>query len=136
MISIQISSRLKPGFAIGALLALALTGFATRRTLACGGFFCSRVPVVQTGEQIIFRRDGARVTAVVQILYQGPSQKFSWVVPVPGIPEVSLASNLMFGPLEQATRPTFMLDISGSACQPIEIPLPLPALAMAAFTNA
>src|SRR6185369_7869983 len=98
----------------------------------CGGFFCSRVPVDQTAERIIFRRDGTRVTAIVQILYTGPSEKFSWVIPVPGIPDLSTGSDLLFAPLDQATRPRFTLDVSGSPCQGIQIPLPIPLPPIAA----
>ncbi len=90
--------------------------FAGVRAEACGGFFCQQVPIDQAGEQIIFRQDGNRVTAVVLIQYTGAAEDFSWVVPVPGIPEVDVGSDLVFAPLELATRPTFQLIRVGSEC--------------------
>ena len=52
--------------------------------------FCSATaPVNQAAERIIFaKNEDGRFTAVVQIQYQGPSEEFAWVLPVPGIPEV------------------------------------------------
>jgi len=88
----------------------------TTRVLACGGFFCQAIPINQAGEQIIFRQDGNIVTAVVLILYQGEAADFSWVVPVPGIPELSTGSDLVFSPLELATRPRFNLEVKGEPC--------------------
>jgi hypothetical protein len=52
-----------------------------RPALACGGFFCSQQqPVNQAAERIIFADNGdGTVTAVIQILYQGPSEsRHSW----------------------------------------------------------
>lgn len=83
---------------------------------ACGGFFCQQVPIDQAGEQIIFRRDGNQVTAIVLIQYEGTAEDFSWVVPVPGVPELSTGSELVFFPLEQATRPQFNLIRNGDPC--------------------
>ena len=89
---------------------------ATSTAVACGGFFCQLVQINQAGEQIIFRRDGNQVTAVILILYAGEAEDFSWVLPVPGIPELSTGSDLVFAPLEQATRPRFNLETTGEAC--------------------
>lgn len=90
--------------------------FGVRDAEACGGFFCQAVPIDQAGEQIIFRQDGDMVTAVVLIQYVGDASDFSWVVPVPGIPEFSTGSDLIFAPLEFATRPQFVLETTGEAC--------------------
>ncbi|MEL6178240.1 MAG: DUF2330 domain-containing protein [Myxococcota bacterium] len=78
---------------------------------ACGGFFCSQSqPVNQAAERIIFiDNDDDTVTAIVQILYQGPSEQFAWVLPVPGIPEVGVSSDLAFQRLQQATNPLYNL---------------------------
>lgn len=97
----------------GALLSVG----ALDRVEACGGFFCQLVPIDQAGEQIIFRQDGDMVTAIVLIQYAGDASDFSWVVPVPGIPELSTGSDLIFSPLEQITRPQFILETTGDACQ-------------------
>jgi len=88
----------------------------TDSAVACGGFFCQQVPINQAGEQIIFRRDGNQVTAVVLILYAGEAEDFSWVLPVPGIPELSTGSDLVFAPLEVASRPQFNLAVTGFPC--------------------
>ena len=93
-----------------------LGAIAVERVIACGGFFCQLVPINQAGEQIIFRQDGDMVTAVVLIQYAGEASDFSWVVPVPGIPELSTGSDLVFSPLELATRPQFTLETTGAAC--------------------
>jgi len=84
--------------------------------LACGGFFCSLVPINQAGEQIIFKQQGNDVTAIVQIQYVGQAEDFSWVVPVPGIPTFAAGSNLLFQTLEPMTRPQFNLLESGEVC--------------------
>ena len=76
---------------------------------ACGGFFCSASqPVNQAAERIIFSKNADQtVTAVVQIQYQGPSEEFAWVLPVPGIPEVNVSSDLAFARLQQASNPQY-----------------------------
>lgn len=106
---------LRRGFMLGVLVTLCGLVPASRVD-ACGGFFCQAIPINQAGEQIIFRQDGDMVTAVVLIQYAGDASDFSWVVPVPGIPELSTGSDLVFAPLELATRPQFTLDITGEAC--------------------
>ena len=87
-----------------------------QQVAACGGFFCQLVPINQAAEQIIFHQDGDQVTAVVLIQYVGTAQDFSWVVPVPGIPELSTGSDVLFQALEPSTRPLFTLEFEGQAC--------------------
>lgn len=99
---------------VGGVAMLALG--ASIKALACGGFFCQQVAIDQAGEQIIFRQDGEMVTAVVLIQYEGSAEDFSWVVPVPGVPELSVGSDLVFSPLESATRPQFNLEVIGTPC--------------------
>ncbi|MCH8052808.1 MAG: DUF2330 domain-containing protein [Planctomycetes bacterium] len=88
---------------------------------ACGGFFCQAVPINQAAEQIIFRQNGDQVTAVVLIQYVGDAEDFSWVVPVPGVPELSTGSDVLFQSLEPATRPQFNLKIEGAACSSFDL---------------
>ena len=88
---------------------------------ACGGFFCQAVPINQVAEQIIFRQNGDQVTAVVLIQYVGVAEDFSWVVPVPGVPELSTGSDVLFQSLERATRPQFNLRIEGAACSSFDL---------------
>ena len=95
-------------------LFFGLTGI--ERLQACGGFFCQFVPIDQAGEQIIFRKDGNMITAIVQIQYAGDANDFSWVVPVPGVPQLSTGSDLIFLPLERVTRPQFILERRGQPC--------------------
>ncbi len=79
---------------------------------ACGGFFCdSAQPVNQQAERIIFARqpDGS-VTAVIQIQYKGPSEKFAWMLPVAGSPEVAVSSNAAFDRLQAASNPLYTLN--------------------------
>jgi hypothetical protein len=81
-------------------------------TKACGGFFCQLAqPVLQSGEAIVFGVEGNNVTMHVQILYEGPAEAFSWVLPVPFQPQVDVGSDRIFTALFQATLPTFQLDI-------------------------
>ncbi|MCP4249216.1 MAG: DUF2330 domain-containing protein [bacterium] len=104
------------GVVVVGVLLVVIGWFIAPQARACGGFFCQSVPIDQAGEQIIFRQDGEMVTAVVLIQYEGPSEEFSWVLPVPGVPEVTLASDLVFAPLELATRPQFQLTVEGAGC--------------------
>lgn len=95
-----------------ALGAIALA--APRTAHACGGFFCSQQqPVNQAAERIIFADNGdGTITAVIQILYEGPSENFSWVLPVSTAlqPEqIALGSDLAFSLLQSATNPQYNL---------------------------
>jgi len=81
--------------------------------LACGGFFCNNsLPVDQSAERILFAQDPDTgwVETHVQIFYEGPSEEFAWVVPVPSVPEVFLSSDTMFDELALGYAPRFSLD--------------------------
>lgn len=106
---------MKSTLATFAIAALSYVFYAAPAT-ACGGLFCQNVPVDQAGEQILFHQEGEYVTAMVRILYEGDSENFSWVVPVPTTPELSTGADAMFDELERLTRPQFILDRTGSAC--------------------
>jgi hypothetical protein len=97
-----------------ALLAAA-AALCSRPALACGGFFCSQAqPVNQAAERIIFSDNGdGTVTAVIQILYEGPSEDFSWLLPISSVPEgdqLGVASDIAFTRLQAATNPQFNLN--------------------------
>src|SRR5262245_8397177 len=82
---------------------------------ACGGFFCSQAqPVNQAAERIIFADNGdGTVTAVIQILYEGPSENFSWLLPISTVPQgddIAVASDLAFTRLQAATNPSYRLN--------------------------
>ena len=97
----------------GAIALTALTVSASPAR-ACGGFFCSQSqPVNQAAERIIFAQNGdGTVTAVIQILYEGPSENFSWLLPIASVPQgddIAVASDLAFARLQQATNPSYNL---------------------------
>jgi hypothetical protein len=76
---------------------------------ACGGLFCQNVPVDQQAERIIFTiNDNQTITAYVQINYTGSAPDFSWVVPVPSVPEVNVAEMDSFNELSNLTAPVFI----------------------------
>jgi hypothetical protein len=87
---------------------------------ACGGFFCSSVPVEQNAERILFELDPTadggigEVTAVVEVMYSGDAADFSWVVPVPSLPE----------DVELDVAPGSALTLFDSASAPQIIPPP------------
>ncbi|HEV8549901.1 MAG TPA: DUF2330 domain-containing protein [Polyangiaceae bacterium] len=92
----------------GAIATLSVTSAAS----ACGGFFCDLAqPVNQAAEQIIFaQNDDDTVTAVIQIMYAGPSQSFSWLLPISGVPtSMGVASNTAFQRLKARTNPSYLL---------------------------
>lgn len=99
------------GLVLLALLATSPQG------LACGGFFCDFVPIDQAGEQIIFRQQDGETTAMIKIDYVGNAEDFGWVLPVPEAPLISLGSDITFTELELNTRPQFLLERVGQACQ-------------------
>ncbi|MDB5096136.1 MAG: hypothetical protein JWM80_557 [Cyanobacteria bacterium RYN_339] len=99
-----------------ALLLAALAGGVGITALpqsaeACGGLFCSRQRVDQAGEKILFATDGENVTAYVQIQYTGEAKDFSWIVPVPTEPQVSLGSDALFTALRATSRPQFCIKV-------------------------
>jgi MYXO-CTERM domain-containing protein len=95
-------------------LAVAAVGLvaAPEPASACGGFFCNnQQPVRQSFERIVFSQNqDDTVTAVIQIQYQGPSEKFAWLLPIPGKPEVGVSSNSALTRLENATAPSYQMD--------------------------
>ncbi len=100
--------RLVLGMAAAMALSLAITPEPAH---ACGALFCSAAaPVNQAAERIVFSKNAdGTVTAVVQIQYQGPSEEFAWVLPVPGIPDVLVSSDLAFTRLQLASNPQYNL---------------------------
>lgn len=88
-----------------ALLFMLLTTYTVD---ACGGLFCQNTPVDQQAERIIFTVNGDNtITAYVQINYTGEAPDFSWVVPVPSVPEVDVAEIATFDELSTLTAPVF-----------------------------
>lgn len=84
------------------LSLLAVAGIAS----ACGGFFCTNTPVDQSAERIIFTiNNDDTISAIVGIDYEGAAEDFSWVVPVPSIPELDVAPTSALDVLQNATNP-------------------------------
>jgi hypothetical protein len=104
----------RPALLASALCLAALLAPAPAE--ACGGFFCSASnPVNQAAERIVFARNGdGTVTAVIEIQYQGPSESFSWLLPISSVPmgdQIAVASNAAFQRLQQATNPQYNLTV-------------------------
>jgi hypothetical protein len=93
---------------------------APERAEACGGFFCARTPIDQSGEYILFSMEPDRVRAYIQIQYQGKADDFAWVVPVMSVPtRISVGVQQVFTTLMNATLPQFRLDWgmnTGASC--------------------
>src|SRR5215207_969650 len=86
---------------------------------ACGGLFCQNVPVDQQAERIIFTVNGdSTISAYVQINYTGSAPDFSWVVPVPSVPQVDVAEIATFDELSSLTSPIFIPPLM-PGCAPI-----------------
>ncbi|EDM78205.1 hypothetical protein PPSIR1_00690 [Plesiocystis pacifica SIR-1] len=85
-------------------------------THACGGTFCDNVgqpmPVDQSGEDILFVRDGTDIEVHVRIQYEGEAERFAWIVPIQAIPEVSVGSDPLFARLSQQTAPRWTIQRS------------------------
>lgn len=93
--------------------AVAAAMFVPVDAEACGGFFCSSVPIDQSKERIVFAidKENERVTTHVQIFYSGSAEDFAWVVPVPSVPDVGLSTDELFNQLEWRTAPSFNLTM-------------------------
>lgn len=93
---------------LGAAAAAVALLAAAPKAHACGGFFCNRQAIDQSGENIAFiYNDDGTVTTVVQILYQGPSEEFAWILPIPAEPTVDVGTDVLFQRLAASTSPRF-----------------------------
>jgi len=111
-------NRSRQSYLIASGLALGLAAVAMpQRAEACGGFFCSSIPVDQSGEQIIFGMHGDTITAQILINYQGPAESFSWLLPVASQPEISLGTVAAFTQLGYLTQPRFNVEWQGDVGQ-------------------
>ncbi len=113
------------------LLGLALLSVVAlpRAVRACGGLFCSGGGgssttttqggiVNQTAERIAFiENDDATISAVIQILYEGPSEKFAWIIPVSGVPDVAVSSGVVLDALQKQTNPSYQINITRNCPQ-------------------
>lgn len=94
---------------------------------ACGGFFCSRTPVVQAREVVVYgyEEDGS-LTMAVQIAYEGRDEDLAWILPLPAPPdEIATGTDALFTALQEQTEPVLNLDyrVSGE-CAPLRCSYP------------
>jgi MYXO-CTERM domain-containing protein len=88
--------------------------------LACDGCFVppgqTNAPVLQNAERILFAHDAVTKKSYVwvEIRYAGPPGDFSWVLPSPKQPDVSVGDSWLFDRLDLATAAQFKLDFDGS----------------------
>jgi len=97
------------------LTGAALLGSA-RPAAACGGLFCNNNQSIvnQTAERILFvDRGNGKLTAAIEIQYQGTAARFAWVLPLPDIEDpdndIRVSSTQAFDRLQAATNPSYQL---------------------------
>ena len=97
-------------FVLAPIAALALLA-GPRDVQACGGTFCDNLPqpmpVDQRGEDILFVLDGSTVEVHIRIEYTGAAERFAWVLPIQGIPEVTVGSEPLFSAMSAALAPNW-----------------------------
>lgn len=91
-----------------------LSFFIPGIVFACGGLFGTPDSEIgkikQHAEKIVFiKNTDGTLSTIVQIQYEGSPQDFTWILPVPGIPEISLSSNIALEKLQYATNPSYSL---------------------------
>lgn len=87
---------------------------------ACGCFAPPdpSVPIVQAGERIVFSHADGKVTAHIQIQYQGTAQDFGWLLPLPSVPTMRLGVEELFTQIVNQTQPKYRLtQITGDTCE-------------------
>lgn len=92
--------------------------FVGHDALACGGFFCSQQPVLQTGEKIVFAVDEQNhtVDVIIEIRYAGTAEQFAWVLPLASAPlEMGVGTSRLFQRIDQQTAPRFSVRTSFDA---------------------
>ncbi len=107
------------------MVALLLCATWSHRAEAFGGLWSSgAAPVRNAGEEIVFvDNPDTTITAIVRLSYEGPPQKFAWVIPVPGKPKIGVSSSTVFRRLEAATAPEYLVEVAvRGACKPGTVP--------------
>lgn len=93
--------------------------------LPCGGLFCNNAsPVDQAAEEIVFAFDAEAgdVEMHIQIAWEGRSEDFAWVVPVPAEPWITLSDQGLFDALRVATNPFYdYLSTAEGRCGPPQL---------------
>jgi MYXO-CTERM domain-containing protein len=108
------SPLVRSSIALAPLIAVALLA-TPRPAQACGGTFCDNLPqpmpVDQAGEDILFVIDGSEVEVHVRIQYEGEAERFAWLLPLQGVPEVAVGSDLLFTALSNALAPQWIPSV-------------------------
>ncbi len=96
----------KRGVVILSLGAILLV-IAIPHAASDGGFFWpGQAEIYQNAERVIFTVNGdGTITIVLGISYEGDTEEFSWVFPVPSVPELAVAETTSLETLERATIP-------------------------------
>ncbi|MCA9606257.1 MAG: DUF2330 domain-containing protein [Myxococcales bacterium] len=96
--------------ALGATVSMTALGLTSAPAAhACGGFFCNNQAIDQSGENIVFvYNDDGTVTTMIQIFYEGPSEEFAWILPVPAEPSVDVGTDAVFRELAARSQPSFI----------------------------
>ncbi len=86
-------------------LGAILFGIAVPYAASDGGFFWpDEFEVYQNAERVVFTVNGdGTITIVLGISYEGDAEEFSWVFPVPSVPELAVAETASLEILETAT---------------------------------
>jgi hypothetical protein len=86
-----------------------------------GGFFWpSEFEVYQNAERVIFTVNGdGTITIALGISYEGKAEEFSWVFPVPSVPELAVAETESLEVLEAAT--TLQIEYGPRPCEHLRI---------------
>jgi len=98
------------------------TAMIPNEASACGGTFCDGgaplpMPVDQSGENILFVRDGDFMEAHIQIQYMGDAEKFGWVVPLLKAPtEIAPGSDPLFANMLAGSVPTYGFSRQNDVC--------------------
>src|SRR5262245_39092005 len=100
----------KVAWLCAALAALATLG-ASREADACGGCFTtnisqSRQATQVTGHRMLLSLSNEQTTLYDQIEYAGSPESFAWVLPIRGVVDVGLSSDLLFTVLESLSDVT------------------------------
>lgn len=79
----------------------------------CGAFIPQNQEdevIDMTSQRTLIVMNGKQVSFYAQVSYSGNAQAFSWVYPLPGVPEVAEADGAIFEELDSMTRPVVHYD--------------------------
>ena len=87
---------------------------------ACGGFFGpAEKNVFSDAQQVLFQRDGDRISVEYLVKYEGEADQFGWVIPVPGTldtDDVAVGDPEFLDNLEDYTAPRTWYESDSSGC--------------------